>query len=151
MTEFSITPATEEEKTWAAELMASSAPWTTLGVSLEQCMNSCHSPLYSIYIIHSQNNSCGVIILQDKGAMGSPYIKSIAIAPEFRNQGIGKKLLDFAEDHYRKNSRFIFLCVSSFNEQAQKFYQANGYAFVGELENYVVDGFSEMLMYKRLQ
>jgi ribosomal protein S18 acetylase RimI-like enzyme len=42
----------------------------------------------------------------------------------------------------------VFLCVSSFNERAQKLYQRLGYERVGELPDYVVKGYSEILMRK---
>jgi ribosomal protein S18 acetylase RimI-like enzyme len=42
------------------------------------------------------------------------------------------------------------LSVSSFNHRAQKFYERLGYRRVGELENFLVAGQSEILMRKTL-
>ncbi len=150
MNNFSITPATEKELDWAAGLMASSEPWTTLGITPEQCFNDCHHKWNLVFIAHLIQVPCGMVILQDRGVAGSPYIKSIAVDPGYRNKGIGKALLQFAEDKYRPGSKHIFLCVSSFNKQAQKFYRENGYDVSGELKDYIVSGHSEILMHKRL-
>ena len=39
-----IGPATESEREWAAELMAGSEPWTTLGRGIESCREACRRP-----------------------------------------------------------------------------------------------------------
>ena len=146
-----ITKATEKEKAWAAELMANSEPWTTLGVTFEKSLIACHDSANHVYIAHDRDTPCGVIILQDKGVAGSPYIKSIAVFQQYQNQGIGKQLLKFAEDQYRGTSKHLFLCVSSFNKKAQHLYQEYGFLVVGEFKDYIVDGLSEILMHKRLR
>ena len=151
MNNFSIALATDTERTWAAELMASSEPWTTLHITLDQCRSACSDKGNQVYIANIIDEPCGLLILQDRGVAGSPYIKSVAIAPNHRSKGIGKLLLDFAENMYRPASKHIFLCVSSFNQQAQKFYLTNGYETVGEFKDYIVDGYSELLMHKRLR
>ena len=151
MNDLLITLATEPEKTWAAELMAQSEPWTTLGITLEKSLIACRDVSNHVYIAHDHDMLCGLIILQDKGVAGSPYIKSIAVAQVYQNQGIGKQLLKFAEDQYRGNSKHLFLCVSSFNKMAQHLYQEYGFRVVGEFNDYIVDGLSEILMHKRLR
>jgi ribosomal protein S18 acetylase RimI-like enzyme len=81
---------------------------------------------------------------------GSPYIKSIAVSPEYRNHGLGSTLLTFAENVARNTSRHMFLCVSSFNTNARRFYERIGYEAVGELTDYLVRGESEIIMHKNL-
>jgi ribosomal-protein-alanine N-acetyltransferase len=151
MRDFTIIPVCEADEEWVARLMAESEPWTTLGVTYDQCLNVCHQPLNQIYVAHMLQELVGMIILQDQGLAGSPYIKSIGVKKEYRNKGIGKLLLEFAENKYRPTSRFIFLCVSSFNIRALKFYKENGYKRVGELQDYIAEGHSELIMQKCLQ
>ena len=52
MNDLLITQATEFEKTWAAELMAKSEPWTTLGVTLEKSLIACRDGGNHVYIAH---------------------------------------------------------------------------------------------------
>jgi len=39
--------------------------------------------------------------------------------------------------------------VSSFNTRAQAFYARHGYRQVGQFDDYVIEGASELLLYKR--
>ena len=45
----------------------------------------------------------------------------------------------------------MFLCVSSFNLNAQKFYEHIGYTTVGEFKDYIIKGKSEILMHKNIE
>ena len=42
------------------------------------------------------------------------------------------------------------MCVSSFNQDAQRLYLRLGYELVGELKNYIVAGYSESLLRKTI-
>ncbi len=145
-----ISPASEAEKKWAATMLANSDPWIRLGVKQEQLLKTCHDPEYQLFIAHLNDTPCGVLIIDPHGIAGSPYIKSIAVSPGNRSNGIGAKMVSFAEALFSKQSKHIFLCVSSFNSGARKFYSKLGYSKVGEFENYIIQGESEILMYKRL-
>jgi len=43
----------------------------------------------------------------------------------------------------------VFLCVSSFNQGALRFYEREGYEKVGELRGYIIPEHSEFIMRKR--
>ena len=146
----SIALATDLERDWAALMLVSSEPWITLGTTLEQCSKACWDPEYLVYISHLNDEPCGTIILHPRGVASSPYVKSIAVAKEYRSNRIGEALMEFSEDLFRSKSKHMFLCVSSFNTGAQKFYERMGYSIVGEFKDYVIEGASELLMHKRL-
>jgi len=150
MKETEIHPASKTEKDMAAHLLANSEPWITLRVTQDQCLKNCHNPDFQIFIAHTAGRPSGIIIIDPKGVAGSPYIKSIAVYPEFRGKGIGSALLAYAEELFRGKSKYIFLCVSSFNKRAQKFYDRNGFKVVGELKDYIIEGASEILIHKKL-
>jgi ribosomal-protein-alanine N-acetyltransferase len=145
-----IAQATGDEREWCAELMANSEPWTALGGTLEQRRVLCRHPEYLLFVAHACGEPCGFILLHPRGVAGSPYVASVAVAERFRGQGIGTRLLDYAEAHFAGCARHIFLCVSSFNERARRLYERLGYAGVGEFQDYVIEGASELLMHKRL-
>ncbi len=146
-----ITRATTEELDWTAELLSGSEPWITLGISAEQCRDACRNPEYQVYVSHIDGEPCGAIVLHRRGVAGSPYVKSIAVAEEFRGRGVGSCLMDFAEDLFRGESPHMFLCVSSFNLRARVFYERRGYRAVGEFQDYIIEGASEFLLHKRLR
>lgn len=151
MPEYLITPATEEERDWAAGLMACTEPWISLKASYESCYQSCHDNEYLLFIAHASGTACGMMLLQRRGVASSPYLKSIAVQDSMRGQGTGSALLNFAENYFRPVSRHFFLCVSSFNIAAIAFYQRHGYSQVGEFRDYIIEGASEILMHKRLK
>jgi ribosomal-protein-alanine N-acetyltransferase len=150
MEQIVILPATSDERHWAARLLSTSEPWVSLGVTEEKTLQTLHDPAYQVFIAHQNNKASGVIIIHPRGVAGSPYIKSIAVSVESRSLGIGASLINYAEDSFRNSSRYIFLCVSSFNTKARSFYKKLGYTEVGELKDYLIDGASEILMSKRL-
>jgi ribosomal-protein-alanine N-acetyltransferase len=151
MEKIEIKRATIEEFDWTAEMLAGSDPWITLGISKEQCLKACLDPEYLVYVAHLESRPCGAMVLHRRGVAGSPYIKSIAVTAEFRGQGIGAELIDFAENLFRGEARHLFLCVSSFNTRARAFYERLGYRAVGEFQDYILEGASEFLMHKRLR
>ncbi len=146
-----IGPATEGEREWAAQLMAGSEPWITLGRGVDSCREACRRPGYLLLIARDGGKPRGFILLQRHGVAGSPYVASIAVEGAERGKGIGRWLLDFAEGHFRPEARHMFLCVSSFNTGARRLYERQGYEAVGELRDYVIDGASEVLMHKWLR
>ena len=150
MNNIDISPASEEERDWAAGLLSESEPWITLGRTLKQCLKTCHDPEYQIYVAHLDNKPVGFVILDPRGMASSPYIKSVAVSPEFRNRKLGAELLKFVENISQVHSSHMFLCVSSFNSRARTFYETHGYQAVGELKDYILEGVSEIIMHKRL-
>lgn len=103
-----------------------------------------------IYIAIDDNNNCkGFIWLILNGIFHSfPYIHIIAVKEENRNQGIGKKLLEFAEDICFKDYAKLFLVVGDFNLRAKKLYEKIGYSEIGDIPNLYRDGITEYLMIK---
>lgn len=148
--ELTIEAASEDEREWAAALMARSEPWITLRRDLGQCRIACRRPEYLLFVAHQGGRPCGFVLLHPRGVAGSPYLASIAVAEEFRGTGVGTRLLDFVERFFRPQARHLFLCVSSFNPRARALYERHGYRVVGELEDYVIEGASELLMHKPL-
>jgi ribosomal protein S18 acetylase RimI-like enzyme len=150
MDKIEIRPAIDREKEMAANLLSDSEPWITLRISPDQCRKNCYDTEYQLYIAYSENKPSGIILIDPRGVAGSPYIKSIAVWPDFRGSGIGSALLSFAEDLFRNKARFIFICVSSFNHRARNLYEKYGFQAVGEFKDYIIEGASEILMQKRL-
>ena len=147
-TTFLMKEATEAEREWCARLMAGSEPWITLGRDLGQCRSACVRADLQLLVAHEEGVPCGFVLLHPRGVAGSPYIASIAVDPRWRGTGVGSRMLEYVEGLVQ--SRWIFLCVSSFNVAARRLYERHGYRQVGEFADYVIDGASEILMRKRL-
>ena len=56
----------------------------------------------------------------------------------------------FAEKRIFSETPNVFVCVSSFNKGAQRFYERLGYEVIGELRDYIISGHSEILLRKTI-
>jgi [ribosomal protein S18]-alanine N-acetyltransferase len=140
---------TEEEKTECAEIMACSEPWTTLGISMDQLMDTLNDPLHEVYTAYIKDEIVGTMVIHTKGAF-SGYLKSIAVKQSWRGNKLGEKMMQFIEKEIFPTYKNLFLCVSSFNLNAQRFYTKLGYAQIGVLKDYLVEGHDEILMRKTI-
>jgi ribosomal protein S18 acetylase RimI-like enzyme len=145
-----IRRALGDDARWAAGVLSSSDPWLTLGRGFDACLAACTSALDVLEIAESGGERCGLVLVRPAGVAGAPYIVSIAVAPAFRSRGVGAALLDHVEHTYRGRSRHLFLCVSSFNPRARRFYERHGFEAVGTLKAFLIDEADEILMHKRL-
>ena len=136
-----------EEAQACARMMANSEPWITLRFEYEFCLQRLAESSREVYVAVVQEAVAGFVILN----LGGPfkgYVQTIGVMPQWRGQGVGGKLMAFAEERIFRECPNVFLCVSSFNVEAQNFYTKLGFQWVGELKDYVVKGHSEYLMRK---
>jgi len=139
--------AVEAEK--CARLMANSEPWITLRRSYDNSLKMLSDPSREVYLAIVKDEIVGFIVLIMSGALVG-YIQTVGVMPEWRDKGIGSRLLKFAEDRIFSKAPNVFMCVSSFNKKAQKLYQRLGYEVIGELKDYIVPGHSEILLRKSI-
>jgi ribosomal protein S18 acetylase RimI-like enzyme len=130
-----------------AGMMAASDPWTTLGRGYYELLKIISDPSREVYVATVDNEIAGLIIIEMSGAF-TGYVKSICVSPGLRGRGVGAALMSYVEDRIFREAPNVFLCVSDFNVGAQRFYRRLGYETVGELRDYVVAGYSEILMRK---
>ena len=122
-------------------------PWRTIGITAERLFKDLTSPQRDVFVAEFGGQTVGVLVLHLGGPFDG-YIQLIAVFPEFQSRGFGGQLIQFAEGKIFARSQNVFLCVSSFNHGAQKFYERLGYKKVGELENYLQLGHAEILLRK---
>ncbi|HFC11346.1 MAG TPA: GNAT family N-acetyltransferase [Anaerolineae bacterium] len=132
-----------------AEFMYTSDPWQRLQSSYTGLLAMFADESKEIYVAKMANELVGFMVLHMNGAFVG-YLQTIGVFPAWQGRGIGRKLIAFAEKRVFTDSPNLFLCVSSFNKRAQKFYQTLGYAVVGELKDYLVAGHAEILMRKSI-
>jgi ribosomal-protein-alanine N-acetyltransferase len=130
-----------------AMMMTETDPWITLDMNYNQCLKAFEGNCKEIYVLRIKNSIAGFVILQVCGTF-SGYIQTICISEEYRGKGFGTKLLRFCEERILKFSPNVFICVSSFNKGAIKLYYEFGFKLVGELDNFVKEGLTELLLRK---
>lgn len=127
--------------------MADSEPWRTLGRGYEASRSLIADPTREVYVAEDDDGLAGFLILCTVGPF-TGYLQTLCLAPGRRGQGIGTRLVAFAEERLFAISPNVFLCVSSFNDGARRLYPRLGYEYVGELRDYLVRGHSELLYRK---
>ena len=140
---------TEEEARTCARMMTCSEPWITLGRTYEASLEIIRDPTREVHLLRDENAIRGFVILCMTGAFVG-YIQTICIDPHRRGQGLGSRLLEFAEGRILGQVPNVFMCVSSFNHGARRLYERLGYRIVGELTDYIVRGHSEILLRKSI-
>jgi ribosomal protein S18 acetylase RimI-like enzyme len=146
--DLSITRLESEAEAHAcARLMASSEPWVTLGRSFETSLDIVQDSTREVYVARDKDGVAGFLILCLTGAFVG-YIQTVCVDPRCRRQGLGSRMVAFAEQRILRASPNVFMCVSSFNHDARRLYERLGYQVVGELTDYLVRGHSEILLRK---
>ncbi|MDR1470274.1 MAG: GNAT family N-acetyltransferase [Spirochaetaceae bacterium] len=86
---------------------------------LEKNQNTC-------FVAEINDEIMGTIMGGNDGRRG--HIYHLAVKPEYRKKGIGKKLLEKTERGFKKEGiRKIFLVAFKENKQGNKFWENNGY------------------------
>jgi len=130
-------------------ITAASDPWKTLneGVSFQR-----YVALKQAYVCLTGDQPVGFIIFTPEPVFArGGYLRAIGVLPSMQRQGIGEKLLSFAEKMTARSSQNFYLCVSDFNLQARAFYKKQGYARAGKLIDLIVPGSSEYIYWKQLR
>jgi ribosomal protein S18 acetylase RimI-like enzyme len=128
-------------------MMVETDPWITLGMDYEHCLTAFEGSFKEVYVLRKDNQIAGFVILQNQGTFKG-YIQTICIDKSHRGMGYGTQILKFCEKLILKYSPNIFICVSSFNHQAIRLYTNFGFELVGELKDFVKEGFTELLLRK---
>lgn len=76
------------------------------------------------------------------------YLRLLSIKPQFRNLGVGRRLLEHFEENGFNQASKVFLAVSDFNADAKRFYKRCGYIRVGIIPDLYKPGIAELLMMK---
>ncbi len=148
----SITRITDtDDQNWCADLMAHSEPWISLKRTYEdgQALMRVTEGGMEAYMAKLGKERLGFVVIKMAGAFVG-YIQILAVAESCRGMGIGNQMMDFIEKRIFEVSPNVFICVSDFNENARKLYEARGYQLLGKLENYLEKGFTELLLRKTI-
>jgi ribosomal protein S18 acetylase RimI-like enzyme len=95
--------------------------------------------------------ACGLAWCLREGAFGrSTYLRILGVQASHTGLGIGATLLARAEQIAAETTDALFLLVSDFNVEAQRFYQRQGYRQIGAIPGYVLPDVTELIYWKHL-
>jgi ribosomal protein S18 acetylase RimI-like enzyme len=134
---------------WSARIMAGSEPWITLGSGYEAGLKLLSNASRERYLAKVDGKPAGFLVISMQGAFVG-YVQLLGVAPAFRRHGVGRALVEHAERRIFREAPNVFICVSDFNVDAQGFYAKMGYRRVGELKDFIVTGYAEILLRKTI-
>jgi GNAT superfamily N-acetyltransferase len=104
----------------------------------------------SRYLIEADGHAAGVVSVRYPWLKG-PYLELLALLPDFQRRGIGGDVLAwFEQEAVRREARNLWVCASSFNADALRFYERHGFRQAAALPGLVAEGFEELLLRKVL-
>jgi ribosomal protein S18 acetylase RimI-like enzyme len=102
----------------------------------------------SRYLVEAGGGEAGAVSIRHPWLKG-PYLELLALLPEAQSQGIGSSIMTWFESAGLKHgARNLWVCASSFNARALRFYERHGFARAATLPGLVADGYDEILLRK---
>jgi len=138
----------DNEARAAAGIMARSSVWQVLERSFDQIYAGMSNRNFEKLVAVQDGQVIGVVSMAIAIPLIKGYIAALAVHEDWRGRGIGTQLLTAAEQRIARDSPNVFLCVSSSNQDAQRFYRRHGYEHIGTIRDYIVAGADELLMRK---
>ena len=90
----------------------------------------------SRYLVEAGGGEAGAVSIRHPWLKG-PYLELLALLPPFQRRGIGAGIVSWFEQAGRGlGARNLWVCASSFNDGALRFYQRHGFAPVATLPDW---------------
>jgi ribosomal protein S18 acetylase RimI-like enzyme len=125
-------------------------PWSVMNYPADKLAAFLASPDASAarYVLSAKGEESGVVSVRHPWLKG-PYLELLALLPEAQSQGIGSSIMAWFESAGLKHgARNLWVCASSFNARALRFYERHGFARAATLPALVADGYDEILLRK---
>jgi GNAT superfamily N-acetyltransferase len=102
----------------------------------------------SRYLIEIDGAEAGAVAVRHPWLKG-PYLELLAVLPSFQRRGIGAGVMSWFEQAGRGlGARNLWVCASSFNDGALRFYQRHGFRPAARLPGLVAESYDEILLRK---
>lgn len=139
-----------EECDRAARLMMRTDPWKTFGRTYENCLDAVTNPQKEAFGAFTLDGTfLGLVVIDLTGPLKG-YLQAVCLDENVRGQGLGSRLIRFAEERVFSVTPNCFLCYSDFNSSVRTLYEHLGYSVVGEMPEYMIPGHAEILMRKSI-
>lgn len=132
-----------------AALILHTDPWKRMDTTMKDVRASAKAMSTARYVVAAYDGRklVGVASLQ-MGFLGGAYLNLLAVHDGYRSYGIGRKLIAESERVVFKKYKNFYLCVSSFNKRAIKFYRGLGFKEIGLIRELMIRGHHEHLYRK---
>ena len=94
-----------------------------------------------VYLLELDNELAGYVVFTLRGSPCSVYVDSIAVKPEHRRQGLGRRMMDKVVAAARRHgAERVHLHVRTSNRCALEFYRSLGFGETDTAEDYYRNG-----------
>jgi GNAT superfamily N-acetyltransferase len=133
-----------------AGAIAAIEPWSVMAYPAERLAAFLASPDQAVsrYLVRAEGMEAGVVSVRSPWLKG-PYLELLALLPAAQGRGIGSTIMAwFEQTALDQEARNLWVCASSFNVRALRFYARHGFEPIATLPGLVVDGYEEILLRK---
>lgn len=147
-----LSPLKPGEAAPLAKAVAAIDPWRRMAYPVEALTGflTREDAALRRYAIRRDGAVAGAVAVRHPWLKG-PYLEFLALLPAAQGQGIGRHVLEWMEREAGSDSRNLWVLASDFNSRALAFYERHGFSRVTPLPGLAVDGFTEILLRKRLR
>jgi GNAT superfamily N-acetyltransferase len=133
-----------------AEAIVAMPPWSAMGYPADAMARflAASDDGASRYVIEADGAEAGAVCVRHPWLKG-PYLELLALLPPFQRRGIGAGIMSwFDQAGHGLGARNLWVCASSFNDGALRFYQRHGFRPAATLPGLVAEGYDEILLRK---
>ncbi len=133
-----------------AQAVVAIPPWSVMHYSADVLARFLAAPDAGVsrFLVEIDGEQAGAVSVRFPWLKG-PYLELLALLPPFQGRGIGTSILAwFEEEGIRQGARNLWVCASSFNSQAIRFYGRHGFQPAAMLSGLVADGYDDILLRK---
>jgi ribosomal protein S18 acetylase RimI-like enzyme len=151
-TELSLRGLPPGEPQRLGPIFAAIDPWARLGYkadALSAYLGTLEksAPRYAIMIGNEVAGVAGIRLNWLRG----PYVQFLGILPQYQKHKLGTAFLAWLVHEARRHGeQNVWVLASTFNADALRFYEANGFERTGELADLVSPGTAEYLLRRKL-
>ncbi len=133
-------------------LIIATSPWTEFGFTKKHAKNFAINFSNRVNLGAFDGKKLVGVASYTYNFLGGAYLNILTVDRDYRGQQVGEKLVMAMEHEVFKvkKCKNLYLCVSSFNRRAQKFYRDIGYVKIGVIKKMIVKRHDEFLFRKTL-
>jgi diamine N-acetyltransferase len=125
-------------------------PWSVMNYPADAMTRFLTTPdsEASRYLVEVGGEEAGAVSVRSPWLKG-PYLELLVLLPKAQGRGIGSRILGwFEQEALKLGARNLWVCASSFNADALRFYGRHGFYPAAILPGLVADGYDEILLRK---
>lgn len=126
-------------------------PWSEIALGEQSLLHHMTNtdPALNRFGVALGREIVGAVSIRNPWLKG-PYLELLGLLPLVHRQGFGRLIMEWFEREAGEKARNLWLLCSDFNEPAFEFYKAIGFTEETRIKSLYAEGFTDILLRKRL-